>query len=72
MKPIVITRKHKHEAEQAVNDLLKRGYVIISPIQQIFRDGKTFASVGYGRRVFMGNTPSSCWRAVLKGRCEDV
>lgn len=71
---VMITRRRKHEAEQAIRDLLKRGFYIVSPLKQVSSDGKTFTTDSYGRQIFVENTFHSCWKAVLRRdrRDEDV
>jgi hypothetical protein len=66
MRPIVIHRQRKHEAEQAVKDLLERGFEIVMPITEVSRDGKVFDRDSMNRRIFRENTFSSCWRAILR------
>jgi hypothetical protein len=63
---VTIHRRHKHEAEQAISDILERGYTIIYDLEQVSRDGKSFSRDSFGRRVFQQNTFSSCWVAKLR------
>lgn len=66
MRPVVITRKHKHEVEQAVNDLLAKGFELISPMKQLTSEGKEFKTDSRQRRIFVQNTENSCWMAKMR------
>jgi hypothetical protein len=66
MRPIVIRRQHKEEAEQAIKDLVERGFEVIFPLTEFTRDGKRFSTDSYNRKIFQENTFSSCWIAKLK------
>jgi hypothetical protein len=66
MRPIVIRRQRKHEAEQAITDLIKRGFTVVYPLTELKRDGKTFTRDSFNRKIFVENTESSCWIAKLK------
>lgn len=66
MRDTIIRRQRKHEAEQAISDLLERGFIIIKPLAEVTRDGKTFSRDSYGRRIFQGNNFTSCWTAVMR------
>jgi hypothetical protein len=66
MRDTIIRQQRKHEAEQAISDLLERGFIIIKPLQEVTRDGKTFSRDSYGRRIFQQNNFTSCWMAVMR------
>lgn len=66
MKPVVIRRQRKHEAEQAIKDLEARGYEIEFPLTEFSTDGKLFDRDSYNRRIFVENTLSTCWVAKLR------
>lgn len=66
LRPVVIHRRKKHEAEQAIKDLLARGYIIITPLTELTNQGKEFKTDSYNRRIFVCNTTSSCWVAKLR------
>jgi hypothetical protein len=66
MRDTIIHRQKKKEALQAIDDLLKRGFIIIKDLEEVTRDGKTFSRDSYGRRIFQGNNFTSCWTAVLR------
>lgn len=66
MKPIIICRQRKHEAEQAISDLVARGFEVVFPLTEISRDGKIFDRDSFNRQVFVQNTHSSCWKAKLR------
>ena len=65
-----ITRRQKHEAEQAIADLQARGFELVAPLKELTSDGKQFKRYGYNRRVFVGNTLSRCWTAKLRREVE--
>ena len=69
MQPIVITRLHKHEIEQAIRDLQKRGYELVA-LKEVVRDGKEFKSDSFKRKIFVGNVLSSKWMAKLRRAVE--
>ncbi|MCM3411481.1 hypothetical protein [Metabacillus litoralis] len=66
MKPVVIRRQRKAEAEQAIKDLEERGYEVIFPLTEFASDGKLFDRDSYNRRIFVENTQHSCWIAKLR------
>jgi len=66
MKPVVIRRQRKHEAEQAIKDLEARGYVIEFPLTEFASDGKIFDRDSYNRRIFVENTLRSYWVAKMR------
>lgn len=67
MRPVTIHRRTRREAEQAVDDLLKRGFELISPIMNMEEWGKDFERDMDGRRKFAGNRKvKSCWVAKLR------
>jgi hypothetical protein len=61
-----VTRRYKHEAEMAIDDLEKRGFKVVYPLTELSREGKRFSSDEYNRKVFLENTYSSCWIARLE------
>jgi hypothetical protein len=61
-----VTRRYKHEAEMAINDLEKRGFKVVYPLTELSREGKRFSSDKYNRKIFLENTSSSCWIAKLE------
>jgi hypothetical protein len=63
---VIIHRPHKHEAEMAISDLEKRGYILTYNLTEIKKDGKTFTRDSFNRRIFVENTGSSCWIAKLR------
>ncbi|MBN6889820.1 hypothetical protein ACUXCC_005247 [Cytobacillus horneckiae] len=66
MKPFVIRRQRKHEAEKAIEDHIKRGCEVIFPLTEFSRDGKIFDRDSYNRHIFAGNSYSSVWMAKLR------
>ncbi|KYC92234.1 hypothetical protein B4102_3775 [Heyndrickxia sporothermodurans] len=65
-RPVTITRRKRHEAEQAIKDLEARGFEIIYPLTEISRDGKIFNTDSYNRKIFVQNTFNSCWVAKMR------
>lgn len=61
-----ITRRQKHEAEQAIADLQARGFELVAPMKELSSDGKQFTRDSYNRRIFVGNTLSRCYTAKLR------
>lgn len=61
MIPVTIRRRRKYEAEQAIADLEKRGFVISYPLTEKSHDGKVFTTDSYKRKIFQQNTHSSSW-----------
>ncbi|MGG0718713.1 hypothetical protein ABE096_14115 [Robertmurraya massiliosenegalensis] len=66
MKPITIRRTRKYEAEQAIDDLVARGFEVVFPLTEFSRDGKIFDRDAYNRQVFVEHTHSSCWIAQMR------
>ncbi|WML38684.1 hypothetical protein RCG19_15965 [Neobacillus sp. OS1-2] len=69
--PIIIRRQRKYEAEQAIKDLEARGFILVYPLTELKRDGKTFTRDSFNRKIFVENTESSCWIAKLKRDCDE-
>ena len=61
-----IRRMRKYEAEQAIKDLQKRSYEIVSPLMEKKREGKRFGAQEYKRVAFIEHTMSSVWMAKLR------
>ncbi len=66
MRDVIIRRQRRREAEQAVKDLIDRGYIEIFPLTEFRRDGKIFDRDAFNRQVFRENTFSSCWIAKMR------
>lgn len=66
MQDVVVKRQFKHEAEQAIRDLEKRGFKVIYPLTEIKKDGKRFTRNSDNFLVFVENVGSSCWIAKLR------
>lgn len=58
-------RKTIQEIDQAIDDLLKRGFKLITK-KQLHSDGKSFTKDKYGHFSFKGNSDSVCWYARLE------
>lgn len=65
-RPIVIKRRRKHEAEQAIKELIDRGFELVHGPVQLYREGKQFSIDSFGRRKFEANTSNGCWAAKLR------
>lgn len=66
MQPVIIRRQRKHEAEQAIDDLTRRGFEIVFPLTEFSRDGKVFDRDSFNRKNFVQNTHRSCWMAKMR------
>jgi hypothetical protein len=66
MRDTIIRRQRKHEAEQAISDLEKRGFRIVFPLTELSHAGKSFTTDSYNRKIFQQNTFSSCWAATMR------
>ncbi|MEK5173209.1 hypothetical protein NST63_08450 [Heyndrickxia sp. FSL W8-0496] len=71
MRPVVIRRRRKHEAEQAISDLEARGFEIIYPLTEISSSGKIFDRDSFNRKIFIQNTFETCWIAKMRRVKED-
>ncbi|MDF2789240.1 MAG: hypothetical protein K0S80_2338 [Neobacillus sp.] len=65
MRPVVIHRQRKHEAEQAITDLEARGFELVYPLTELSNDGKRYKTDSYNRKIFVENTFSTCWIAKM-------
>lgn len=65
-----VTRRQKHEAEQAIADLQARGFELVAPMKELTSEGKQFTRDSYNRRIFVGNTLSRCYTAMLRREVE--
>lgn len=65
MRPVTIHRRTRQEAEQAVDDLLKRGFELISPIMNMEEWGKDFEYTADGKRRFAGVKMVNQWTAKM-------
>jgi hypothetical protein len=63
---VIITRQRKHEAEQAIEDLIKKGFEVTFPLTEFSSDGKIFDRDSFNRKVFVQNTQNTCWKAKLR------
>lgn len=63
-----ITRRYKHEAEQAVSDLLARGWTITYDLTEIRNHGTTRGSYDYrkSRYTSVSGMVASCWVCKLE------
>lgn len=65
-RPVIITRRRKCEIDQAISDLVARGFELVKGPEQLFSEGKKFKTDDYKRKVFMENKTSSCWKAQMR------
>jgi hypothetical protein len=65
---ITIHRRHKHEAEMAVNDLMKRGYILSYPLTEKKANNTSLSGYNYrkGRYTSIQGSSTSVWFAKLK------
>jgi predicted nucleic acid-binding Zn ribbon protein len=61
---IIIRRQRETEINQAIEDLVKRGFVLKAKIQK-HHDGKVYKRSYYGRYQYDGNSSHSVWVARL-------
>lgn len=66
MRPIMIHRKRKHEAEQAVKDLEARGYKLVHPITPIQNGQRMFNRDKDNRYQYSHTTHSTSWMAKME------
>lgn len=63
---ITIRRQRESEINQAIDDLVKRGFTLKSGPTPIMNDGKVYDTNKYNRKIFRENTSSSMWVARLE------
>ncbi|MES1038977.1 hypothetical protein [Peribacillus simplex] len=66
MQPVIIRRQKKHEAEQAIKDLLARGFEIVSPLKQEKPQSEILHNLTFEQRRFPVVDFSSPWIAKLR------
>lgn len=65
MYPVTLHRRTKKEIQQAVEDLQKRGYELISPITNTGEWRKDFEYTADGKRRFAGVKMVNQWTAKM-------
>ncbi|MFF5400248.1 hypothetical protein ACFY5J_22560 [Peribacillus butanolivorans] len=60
---MVIIRRRKYEAEQAINDLEARGFEVISPLKQQNPQSEVLHNLSFDKRRFKVEDFSSPWIA---------
>lgn len=65
-RPVIIHRRTKKEAEQAISDLLKRGYVVTHPLTEQRSGGKIFNRDKDNKHVYSHTTFGTHWVAKLE------
>ena len=66
IQPGVIRRQRKHEAEQAIKDLLMRGFEIISPLKQEGQQSEVLNHYSFEQKRYQVVDFSSPWIAKLR------
>ncbi|PJN91382.1 hypothetical protein CVN76_05290 [Bacillus sp. mrc49] len=66
MQPVIIRRQRKHEAEQAIKDLLSRGFEIVSPLKQESPQSEVLNIYSFEQKRFQVEDFSSPWIAKLR------
>lgn len=66
MKPVIIRRQKKHEAEQAIRDLLARGFEVVSPLKQENPQSEVLSNYSFEQKRFQVEDFSSPWIAKLR------
>ncbi|MFI8492201.1 hypothetical protein ACIGC1_04710 [Peribacillus butanolivorans] len=66
IQPVIIRRQRKHEAEQAIKDLLVRGFEIISPLKQESPQSEVLHKHSFEQKRFKVEDFSSPWIAKLR------
>ena len=62
----IVRRKKKIEAVRAMTELVERGYEVIEPLTQRFKEGNDFERKYQNQRLrYSGQSVSSCWYAKL-------
>lgn len=65
MEVVLIRRRKKYEAAQAIIDLVERGFEVVYPLTELTSEGKKFYLDMYKKPVFINNSFHSCWIAKL-------
>jgi hypothetical protein len=66
VQPVIVRRQRKKEAEQAIKDLLARGFEIVSPLKQESPLSEVFNNYSFEQKRFQVEDFSSPWIAKLK------
>ncbi len=66
MKPVIIRRQWKHEAEEAIKDLEARGFEVVSPLKQEKPQSEILHNLTFEQRRFPVEDYSSPWIAKLR------
>lgn len=66
VQPVIIRRQRKKEAEQAIKDLLARGFEIVSPLKQENLQSEVLHNLTFEQRRFPVEDFSSPWIAKLR------
>jgi hypothetical protein len=66
IQPVIIRRQRKHEAEQAIKDLIARGFEVISPLRQENINSEVLNLYSFEQKRFRVEDFSSPWIAKLR------
>lgn len=71
IQDVTIRRTKRHEAESAIDDLIKRGYEVISPLTQAGSQSEPLNKYSFEQvRRYQPNDFSSPWIAKLRREVE--
>lgn len=65
MQPVVIRRQFKHEMDQAIKDLLARGFEIVSPPKQMNVNPEQINNYSFEQKRIQLQTFDSPWIAKM-------
>ncbi len=66
MRPVLIHRKNRHEAEQAIKDLEQRGFELVHPLTEQISGTRVFDRDKDDKHVFSHTTHGSHWAAKMQ------
>lgn len=68
MQDVLITRKHRHEALQAISDLEERGYSVVYPLTEKTSNMTRLGTYNYRRGKYesVGASVASAWVAKMR------
>ncbi|MBL3644014.1 hypothetical protein JMN23_16800 [Bacillus sp. RHFB] len=66
VQPVIIRRQRKNEAEQAIKDLLARGFEIVSPLKQEGPLSEVLNNYSFEQKGFQIEDFSPPWIAMLR------
>lgn len=66
IQPVIIRRQRKYEAQQAIKDLLARGFEVISPLRQESPQSEVLNHYSFEQKRYQVEDFSSPWVAKLR------